>query len=220
MGKHDSDESLGFFLGRTEKVKGESLWILRNFKVILMIALIPAIGFGAYYLTKYLSNNKKPKTTPTFSTIANVTDVGENEISEEKYIGGYEVLGQIKINDVGVNVKILNPKIDDDSYFDDSLKYGAIYYYGEELDEIGNTVILGHNTSDSFLGLKELEIDDTIEITNKQGDITNYTVIEKTYCEPDDFSKFIPMEDNSREITLITCESEGTQRLVIKAIAK
>lgn len=48
----------------------------------------------------------------------------------------------------------------------------------------------------------------------------NYTVIKKENCEPDDFSKLLPMEENSREITLVTCESEGTQRLVIKAIAK
>lgn len=216
MGKHDSDESLGFFLGGAKSVKDGSLSFLRSLKVILIVALIPAIGFGAYYLTKYLSNNKKPKTQQTYAVATNITD---NEEKEE-VAGGYKVLGEIKINNVGVDVKILNPEIDGVSYIDDSLEYGAVYYYGEELDEIGNTVILGHNSSNSFLGLKELEIDDTIEITDKNGYTTNYTVIEKTTCESDDFSKFLPMEENSREVTLITCDSEGTQRLVVKAIAE
>lgn len=216
MGKHDSDESLGFFLGGAKSVKDGSLSFLRSLKVILIVALIPAIGFGAYYLTKYLSNNKKPKTQQTYAVATNII---ENEEKEE-VAGGYKVLGEIKINNVGVDVKILNPEIDGVSYIDDSLGYGAVYYYGEELDEIGNTVILGHNSSNSFLGLKELEIDDTIEITDKNGYTTNYTVIEKTTCESDDFSKFLPMEENSREVTLITCDSEGTQRLVVKAIAE
>ena len=100
------------------------------------------------------------------------------------------------------------------------MKYGAILYYGDGLNELGNTVILGHNSSDSFFGLKELEPDDTFTVTNQKGSSRTYTVIEKTNCEPDDFSKFIQMETVSTEITLITCESEGTQRLVIKAIAK
>ena len=81
-------------------------------------------------------------------------------------------------------------------------------------------MILGHNSSDSFFGLKELEIDDSITVIDQKGNSKVYTVIEVSDCEPDDFSKFLPMEKNSREITLITCESEGTQRLVIKAIAK
>lgn len=217
MGKHDSDESMGFFLGGAETVKNGSLWLIRKLKVILIIALIPAIGFGAYYLTKYLSNKKKQPTTPTYALATNITDEDEEE---KDYIGGYEVLGEIKIDNAGVDVKILNPKLDGVDYVDDSLQYGAVYYYGESLDETGNTVILGHNSSDSFFGLKEIEIDDSITVIDQKGDSTNYTVIEKTNCEPDDFSKFLPMEENSREITLITCESEGTQRLVVKAIAK
>lgn len=218
MGKHDSDESMGFFLGGAESIKDGSLWLLKNLKIILIIALIPAIGFGSYYLTKYLSNKKKPESTPTYALATNIKDDDKEE--KKEYIGGYEVLGEIKINNIGVDVKILNPKLDGVDYVDDSLQYGAVYYYGEGLDEIGNTVILGHNSSDSFFGLKEIEIDDSITVIDQEGNSTNYTVIEKTNCEPDDFSKFLPMEENSREITLITCESEGTQRLVVKAIAK
>lgn len=67
MGKHDSDEGLGFFLGGAEAIKEGALWLVGNFKTILLIALIPAIGFGAYYLTKYLANHKKPNTEPTYA---------------------------------------------------------------------------------------------------------------------------------------------------------
>ncbi len=171
-------------------------------------------------MTKYISNNKKPSgETPVYSLATNITN-DDDEEDKKEYIGGYEVLGEIKASNVGVNVKILNPEIDGEKYVEDSLKYGAIYYYGDKLDDIGNTVILGHNSSNSFFGLKELEIDDSITVTDQKGNSTNYTVIEKVNCEPDDFSKLLPMEENSKEITLVTCDSEGTQRLVIKATAK
>lgn len=218
MGKHDSDEGLGNpFLGGAEAVKNGALWLVKNIKIILIIALIPAIGFGAYYATKYFANKKKPNTEPTYAIGGNL----ENDDKEEKeYYMGYEVLGEIKISNVGVDVKVLNPELDGENYLEDTLEYGASLYYGEGLNEIGNTVILGHNSSDSFFGLKELEVDDSITVIDQKGISKNYTVIEITNCEPDDFSKFLPMEENSREITLITCESEGTQRLVVKAIAK
>ena len=218
MGKHDSDESAGFFLGGAEAVKEGALWIFSHLKTLLIVALIPAIGFGAYYATKYFANKKKPNTTPVYSVAGKITSNDKEEPKE--YIGGYEVVGRIKVSSVGVDVKVLNPTLDGESYVDDSLQYGAVLYYGEGLNELGNTVILGHNSSDSFFGLKELEVDDSITVIDQKGTNKIYTVIEISDCEPDDFSKFLPMEKNSREITLITCESEGTQRLCIKAIAK
>ena len=52
MGKHDSDESLGFFLGGAENVKDGSLWLVRNLKVILLIALIPAVRVWSILFNK------------------------------------------------------------------------------------------------------------------------------------------------------------------------
>lgn len=217
MGKHDSDEGLGFFFGGAEAVKNIVLWLFGNLKTLLLIALIPAIGFGAYYVTKYISNNKKPKTEPTYALASNIKS---NDKDQQEYYMGYELLGQIKIPSVGVDVKVLNPTLDGEKYIDDSLKYGAVLYYGKGLNELGNSVILGHNSSDSFFGLKELEVDDSITVINQKGNSQNYVVTEITNCEPDDFSKFISENENSKEVTLITCETEGTQRLVIKASVK
>lgn len=216
MGKHDSDEGMGFFLGGAEGAKDGALWLLHNLKIVFLVALIPAIGFGAYYATKYIVNKKNSK--PAYSLASGITN---DEEKNKEYVGGYEVLGEIKAEKAGVDVKILNPEIDGKKYIEDGLKNGAIYYYGEELDELtGNTVILGHNSADSFFGLKELEIDDSITVINGKGDSKDYTIVEKTNCEPDDFSKFVSTDDNSKEITLITCETEGTQRLVLRAVSK
>ncbi len=52
MGKHDSDESLGFFLGNAENVKDGAIWLLRNLKVIFLIALIPAVRIWSLLFDK------------------------------------------------------------------------------------------------------------------------------------------------------------------------
>ena len=79
MGKHDSDEGLGFFLGGAESIKGGALWLAKNVKVIVLVALIPAIGFGAYSLTKYFANHKKPNAEPTYAMAGNITSDDKEE---------------------------------------------------------------------------------------------------------------------------------------------
>ena len=218
MGKHDSDEGLNFFLGGAEKVKDGSLWIVRNFKIILFIALIPLVGYGAYIGAKYYTNYKNNKNTEPIYAVA--TKINSEDKDEKEYLAGYEVLGEIKISYLGIDVKVLNPDIKGVDYTNDCLENGAVLYYGDGLNELGNTTIIGHNRSSSFFGLKNLEIDDEITVIDQDKNSVNYTVIEIMHVEPDDLSVLLPMEENSREITLITCESEGTTRLAIKAIAK
>ena len=72
MGKHDADEGLGFFLGGAEAVKNCALWFVKNIKVVFIVALIPIIGFGSYQLAKYIANNKKKNTEPTYALAGNI----------------------------------------------------------------------------------------------------------------------------------------------------
>ena len=220
MGKHDQEKSLGYFLDEAKEVKEEASWIKRNIKTIALVCIIPVMGFGAFYLTKFFMNtqNQKNNTTPAYSLATNITSTTKEK--EKETIGGYEVLGEIKISNIGVNVKVLNPVIDKTSYVEDCLKNGAVLYYGTKLNGLGNTCILGHNTSNVFFGLKNIKKDDVITVTDNSGSNVKYSVIEINEIEPDDFTSFLPMEKNSKEITLVTCNSDGTKRIAVKAIAK
>jgi len=144
----------------------------------------------------------------------------DKDATEKEYIGGYEVLGSVKINSLEIETKILNPEVDGIDCIEDALKYGSILYYGDGLNELGNTTIIAHNDSSNFINLKNIEVDDEIVIVDDKGLETKYTVIEKKDVEPDDFTALLPMEENSTELTLITCNSEGTTRLAVKAISK
>lgn len=214
MGKHDSDEAQGFFLGGANLVKNIVIGIKNNIKVIGIIALIPIVGVGAYFGVNYYKNNKdnSNKIVPVVAATPN------ND--EKEYLGGYEVIGNVEIKNLGMDVKILNPELDGTDYTEDALKYGAVLYYGEEINEIGNCTIIAHNDASNFFNLKNIEIDNELTVTNSDGLEVTYTVIEKKSVEPDDVSVVLPMEENSREITLITCDDEATTRLVVKAIAK
>jgi LPXTG-site transpeptidase (sortase) family protein len=213
MGKHDSDEGIGFFLGGVEAVKKGTLWLKGNIKYIFIVALIPIVGFGAYYGYKFIKKNNSKNTMPV---IASNIDGDE----EKEYVGGYEVLGSIKFTSLGIDVKVLNPTIDEIDYTDDALTYGAILYYGDGLNKLGNTTVIAHNDANNFFNLKNAEVNSEFTVTDSNGITTTYTVIEIKNIQPDDLSVLLPMEENSREITLITCDEAGTERLAVKAISK
>ena len=215
MGKHDSDEGMGFFLGGAETVKNGIFWIKDNIKIIIIILLIPVIGVGAYFGAKYITNNNKNKQKDTLPVVA--PNINENK---KEYIGGYEVLGSIEFSSLGINVKVLNSNIEGTNYINDALEYGAVLYYGEGLNEMGNTTVIAHNDANNFFNLNQAEVDAEFTVTDESGLATTYTIIEKKSVQPDDLSVLLPMEESSREITLITCDEAGTERLAVKAISK
>lgn len=131
-----------------------------------------------------------------------------------------KLFGRIEFSSLGIDVKVLNPEIEGVSYVDDALKNGAVLYYGEGLNELGNTTVIAHNDANNFLMLKDAEIDSEFVVTDETGTKTTYTVVDIKTTEPDDFSSLLPMEENSKEITLITCDEAGTARLAVKAISK
>ena len=215
MGKHDSDEGMGFFLGGAESVKGGMFWVKNNLKVLTAVVLIPIIGVGAYFGINAINNYKKTHPKNSVPVVASNGDKKDKE-----YVGGYEVLGRIQFSSIGIDVKVLNPKIEGTDYVTDALTHGAVLYYGDGLNELGNTTVIAHNDAKNFFNLKEAEIDSEFTVTDESGNTTTYTVIDKKTLEPDDFSSLLPMEENSREITLITCDEAGTARLAVKAISK
>lgn len=213
MGKHDSDELEGSFLEGANFIKDIYGGIKNNIKIVGIIALIPVVAVGAYFGTKYFANKKSNNNKVVAPVVAS------NDKNKE-YIGGYEVIGNVKVENLGIDTKVLNPIHDGTDYTEDALKNGAIEYYGNGINEIGNCTILAHNDSSNFFNLKDIKIDDEIIVKDAEGLEVTYTVIETKTVEATDFSGLLPMEENSREVTLITCDEGATTRLVVKAISK
>lgn len=165
---------------------------------IIIVALILAIaGFVAY---RMFESKKEDTNTP-------------EEVVEDKMIAtyeGYDVLGKIKIDKLGVEQYIL------DSTEDKALEKGVGKLYGGTLNNYGNFCIAGHNYKEIFENIGTLEVGDKFTIIDPKLEETTYKVSEISSAEPDDLKALI-QNDEKVEITLITCDKLSTARIIVKA---
>lgn len=167
---------------------------------ILVFAILFGIGFGGFTLVKQISSKEKEE----------VKEQKEEPKEMIKTLEGYNVLGQIKVNDLEIDTYIL------DSIDEEALKLASGKITGNELNEIGNFCIIGHNYDEIFAKLSEIEKNEIITIVDPKLNETEYEVIDVFTVEPDDLKPLLNTEDAVR-LTLITCEPSGTTRLVVIA---
>lgn len=188
------------------------------YKIILIILVISAIILATLIVkknieSKNVENNaqavlkeiKKEKTT-----IPNQIDVIQ-EIDEE--IGGYKVIGIINIPKIEIEYPIL------EITNKESLDLSITKFFGEKINQKGNIVLAGHNRLNNtmFGKIDKLEKDDIIELTDSQMVTVKYQVFDKYIIDPNDISCIYPVDENTREVTLITCSNRDKNRLIIKA---
>lgn len=126
---------------------------------------------------------------------------------------GFTMLGTIEIPKINLKIPVLkevSPK---------SLSKATCLIYGE-INEVGNSVIIGHNNRNGtfFSNLKKLSNGDRIVITDYTGEVVEYQVFDKFLTEPDDTSFYRRETYGKREITLSTCtDNDDAQRTIIFA---
>lgn len=87
------------------------------------------------------------------------------------------------------------------------------------LNEVGNTVIIGHNyRNGTFFGSnKKLSEGDKVYITDLSGKKIEYTIYKKYLTPQEDFSYAQRNTNGAREVTLVTCHSNNKYRLILLA---
>lgn len=125
----------------------------------------------------------------------------------------YYTIGVINIPSINVNYPILS------TYTDELLKIAPCKFHGANPNEVGNLCIAGHNYKNSkfFSKVPNLQLGDTIEITDLSGRTLTYTVYDKFIVNPDELECTSQLTDGKKEITLITCTNDNKQRHIIKA---
>ena len=133
------------------------------------------------------------------------------EIDEE--IGGYKVIGIINIPKINIEYPIL------EKTNKESLDLSITKFYGEKINQKGNVVLAGHNRLNNtmFGKIDKLENGDIIELTDSQMVTVKYQVFSKYVIDPNDIDCIFPIDENTREVTLITCTNRDKNRLVVKA---
>lgn len=135
---------------------------------------------------------------------------------EKVYMGKYEVLGTIQIPKTNCEYPIL------DTNNKETLEMAVAYTYGPGLNEVGNTVIFGHNYRNGlfFSNNKNLRNGDLVYITDRTGTKVTYEIYNIYQTEPSDATYFVRDTEGRREISLQTCTDDGASRIIIWAKEK
>ena len=92
-------------------------------------------------------------------------------------------------------------------YFGDSnevLRYGVGQYMGSFLPGFGGTVLLAAHNTTYFLPLKDIQVDDVIQITTNYG-VYQYQVTETKVLKNDDSSAFDLSQREQEQLVAYTC---------------
>lgn len=126
---------------------------------------------------------------------------------------GYNVVGTISIPAIKIEYPVL------EKVTTKSLKVAVAYLSGPGINEIGNTVIQGHNYRNGlfFSNLSKLSNGDDIYLTDSSGTKIRYKVYRNFTAAATDASFYNRDTEGKREITLSTCTEDSQIRTIIFA---
>ncbi len=188
------------------------------YKIILISLIITAIVLATLVINKNVKSNMIEKhAQEVLAEIKNREIINTEEIDViqeiDQEIEGYKVIGIIKIPKIDIEYLIL------DKTDKTSLNLSITKFWGEKINQKGNVVLAGHNNLNNkmFGKLDKLEIGDIIELTDSQMVTIKYQIFKTDIIDPNDITCILPEDENSREVTLITCTNGNKERFIVKA---
>lgn len=217
--------------------------VLTMLLVVFIVAILGIIGYFTYDLlnsksvnanaqtameeferaiTRETVNEEKQNTTSDGADpleelnqlSANATTEQTAREPEKVYMENYEVMGTIKIPKTGIEYPVL------DSVTKRSLEIAVGIAYGPGINEVGNTIIYGHNYRNGlfFSNNKKLSNGDKILLTDQMGQTVTYSIYNIYQTDPSDASYFTRDTNGKREISLQTCTDDSSARIIIWAV--
>lgn len=218
--------------------------VLTVILIIIVVAIFIVLGFWGYDLyQKYYINTSANQAIEEFDNRVTIRNVVKNDVVEENVAlqidvnqiettntessgnnnnmknlakqtyKGFTVVGKIEIPAIKVNYLIL------DRATPESMKVSVGLLYGVGLNQVGDTVIAGHNYRNGtfFSNNKNLKLGDVIYITDLDGNRIKYTIYNIYVTASNDFDYATRDTAGKREVTLTTCTEDANSRLVIWA---
>ena len=218
--------------------------VLTVILIVVIIAILGLLGFLGYdwYQKYYLENqasafvenftndasgtkssdtntasddNNEAVTNP-IDSIDRTNTVSGSSGNEMPTFKGFNVVGTIEIPAIDLHYPILQ-KVNKSS-----LETSVAFLYGAGINQVGNSVIVGHNYRNGlfFSNNKRLNIGDTIYITDNSKNKLTYKIYDKFETTPEDASFYSRDTAGVPEITLSTCNDDSSKRLIIFARAE
>lgn len=219
--------------------------VLSGILVVLIIAIIGVLGYFGYgYYKKITLNADAKEYLEEFDTLvvelakeqekdfdvenqsnennSNNSNGTNNKtmrgIATDKLVyKGFTVVGKIEMPTIRIQYPIL-----DVITHAKAIEVSVGILYGPGVNKPGNTVIIGHNYNNGlFFGKnKNLKIGEKIYLTDIYGKKVEYTIFDKYYTPESDTSYITRKTDGKTEVTLVTCDTTGKNRLVVCARAE
>lgn len=212
--------------------------ILTVILVIVVVVIFGLLGFWGYQTYKKyflqrdidsaleefnqtITNTSNKKNEFTGSDPINFTAVDNgvsnnssgNSTSDIVTYEGFTVVGRMEIPKIDLDLPVLERATKN------SLEKSIGVLMGPGLNQVGNTIIVGHNYRNGtfFSRNNELENGDKIYITDTTGTRIEYTIY-NIYTTSSEDSEYITRDTaGKREISLSTCTDDSRYRLVIWA---
>lgn len=128
----------------------------------------------------------------------------------------YNYIGRIVIPKIGVDYAIL------DHWSDELLRVSICKFHGSNPNEVGNLCLVGHNWRNKrfFSKVPTLEIGDLVEITDLNEVTIEYEVYDIHTVDPNNVDDTTQKTNGRKEVTLITCTDDSSQRVIVKCKEK
>lgn len=187
------------------------------YNLIIAVLIVELIVVIAMIILRYGGNHLNEK-----EVSASIVEIEEKlneettnkpESLPELKFKEYKIEGIIEIPKIGIKYPVI------DHTNEETMKVCITKFWGPQANEIGNYTVAGHNNKDGtmFGKTKYLQIGDKIKLTNLKNETVEYEIFKIYSIDPDDVSCVESVENNTREITLITCTNGHKNRLVTKA---
>jgi len=126
----------------------------------------------------------------------------------------YSNIGTLTIDKINLNMNIISKTTEE------LMTKSACKLWGPDPNRVGNLCIIGHNWLNTklFSKVPYLEIGDTFKITDLSGRTLIYEIYDKYTVYPEDTECLEQETEGKREVTLITCTNDSSQRYVFHAI--
>lgn len=160
-------------------------------------------------------NQNGTNETGNFTIAGNEVANNNGGSSENKVVTykGFTVVGKIEIPEIDLEYPVL------ERVTKSSLEVSVGVLMGPGLNQVGNTVIAGHNYRNGtfFSRNKELKNGDEIYITDTSGNRVKYIIYNVYNTSADDAEYMTRDTAGKREISLSTCTDDSKYRLIIWA---
>ena len=127
---------------------------------------------------------------------------------------GYPVIAKLEIPKIDLETYVIS------EYSNQALGVSVTKFYGGNPNEVGNFCIAGHNyiTKNMFHDLKNLSIGDTFTLIDTNHHEGMYKIYSVEIVEPDETQCLSQKTEGRIEVTLITCTTDSSKRIIVKAV--